>query len=192
CGQPAGTAALIERGVDRMAGHERLVAADDLIIEADADGSQQRRARPDFELIVVPGRTPVVAVRLDHRKLHALVFHGAITVASVAEPVRAANLEPYEVVRVIHDAHAVGLGIAHADVRAADTHGRGVGHARGVLGAPDAAARSARVARSGSWFPKMALPATRMVAPAATTVAAVASSMPPSISMGAAEPAASN
>ena len=43
---------------------------------------------------------------------------------------------------------------------------------------------------SGSAAPKIAWPATRMFAPAATTSATLASSMPPSISMGADEPAA--
>ena len=51
------------------------------------------------------------------------------------------------------------------------------------------AARSARVAASAFGVPKMALPATRMEAPAATTAAALVGSMPPSISIGADEPA---
>src|SRR5258705_4373285 len=124
----------------------------------------------------------------DDRQLHAINLHLAIALAGIAQPVGATDLEPDEVVGVVHHAHPVGFGIAHPDTRTpTDRCGWRVGHARELAADPTAAARSARVALSGLPVPKIACPATRILTPAATTAAALLSSMPPSISIGADE-----
>src|SRR6185503_17737672 len=105
-----------------------------------------------------------------------------------AQPVGPADLEPDEIVGVVDHAHLVGFGIANTDV------GRALGgRSRHQTRMPVAAAlladaRRLRVAASASAEPKIALPATRMVAPAATISATLELSTPPSISMWAADP----
>src|SRR5262245_57005726 len=170
--------------MDGMTGDEGLVAAGDCVVEAKAYRCEQRGSRPDFEFVVILRRSPVLAMRFDDRQLHARSFHRAIAIARVPQPVGSSDLEPDKVICVIHHAHAVRLRISHANRGASDEPGMRVGHARCGVGVPVTAARSARVARSGSAVPKIACPATRMLAPAATTLGAVSSSMPPSISMG--------
>src|SRR5688572_3609047 len=165
---------------------DRLVArAHHVIVEPDAHWGQQGRPRPDLDLLVVPRRLPVLAMRLDHRQRDAVVFHIAIAPSRFAEPLGAADFEPHQVVCVVDDPHAVSVGVTYAqscvpdDVRLI--------HARETEAS--AAARRARVAVSGSDVPKIALPATRIEAPADTTSATLEASMPPSISIGAADPA---
>src|SRR5262245_60392344 len=175
--------------MDRVAGDEGLIAPGDFVVEPDAHWCEQGSPRPDFEFVVVLRRSAVLAMRFDDGQLYAVSFHCAIAVARISQPVGPSNLEPDEIVCVIHHAHAVRLRISHANRGASDEPGVGVGHARCVVGVPAAAARSIRVARSGSAVPKIACPATRMFAPAATTRGAVSSSMPPSISIGTDEPA---
>src|SRR5262245_43729668 len=175
--------------MDRMAGDEGLIATDDFVVEPDAHRREQRGPRSDFEFVVVLRRPAVLAVRFDDGQLHTLRFHGAIGVARIPQPVGSSNFEPDEIVCVIHHAHAVRLRIAHPNRGASDECGVRVGHARYAVGVPATAARRARIARSGSGVPKIAWPATRMLAPAATTRGAVSSSIPPSISMGTDDPA---
>ena len=91
--------------------------AHDLVAEPHAHRRQQLARRPDLELVVVPRRLAVVAVRFDHRQREAVGFHLAIAPAGVAQQIGAADLEPDEVVRVVDDAHLVGFGVAHAHPR---------------------------------------------------------------------------
>src|SRR5262249_26104056 len=93
---------------------------------------------------------------------------------------------PHEIVRVVHDAHLVGLGVAHADP------GRGLDGTHRGTAAALAAAFSSRVALSGSGVWNTAEPATMISAPAATTRPTLCRSMPPSISIGARLPARSS
>src|SRR5262245_10291791 len=175
--------------MDRVTSHQSLVATNDFVVEAKPDRREKRSSRPDFEFVVVLRRPPVLAMRFDDGQLHAGSFHRAITVTRVPQPVGSSNFEPDKIIRVIHHTHAVRLRISHANSGASDEPGMRVGHARCGVGIPVTAARSARVARSGSGVPKIACPATRMLAPAATTLGAVRSSIPPSISIGTEEPA---
>jgi hypothetical protein len=65
-------------------------------------------------------------VRLNHRQCHAVLFHRPVRPSGDTQPLSASDLEPDEVIGVVDDAHAVGFGIADADMRAADcrlTHG---------------------------------------------------------------------
>ena len=152
-----------------------------LVAELHPHRRQQPSLRPDLQLVVVPRRPAILAVRLDHRQRHARVFHLAIAPAERPQQVGARHLEPDEVVRVVDDAHLVGFGVA-------DAHGRGprtaVAHCNGGRRRPRRAdresprgevraAENARCPRPGS------------SAPAATIRPALVVSMPPSTSIAA-------
>ena len=108
---------------------------DDLIVEPHAHGREQGPRRRDLQLVVVAGRLPVLAVRLDDRQREAVGLHLAIAPARLAQQIRASDLEPDEVVRVVHDAHLVGFGVPHANAR---------GGVRSVTGQRMAAGERAR------------------------------------------------
>ena len=98
--------------------------------------------RPNLDLIIVPCRAPVLAVRVDHRQEDAGGFHFAIGPAERPQQVGPRHLEPDEVVGVVDDAHLVRLGVPHAQCG-----DRGWSH--DVRRHRAAACRSARVAAGG-------------------------------------------
>src|SRR5262245_2364447 len=176
--QPAGAPALIQRGVHGPAGrsHQRIRSEPHFVPELHAYGRQQPSFGPDLQLVVVPRGTRVFAMCFDHRQRNTSLFHLAITPAERPQQIRARDLEPHEVVRVVDHAHLVGLGVADAHRR---RRGLDDGH---LTAAPAAADRRSRTACATSAAPKTVWPDTRTVAPAATTRAAFEWSMPPSIS----------
>src|SRR5439155_4656539 len=131
--------------------------------------------RTDLEQVVVVGRPSESGVGLDHRQPHAVLLQLAIGEAAPAEQVRASDLEPGEVLRVVGDAHLVGLRVAHPDLR-------------GGLDAQRQASSSRRAAASASPAPKTAVPATSTSAPASTSARALLMSTPPSISISVRSP----
>src|SRR5207344_2296813 len=90
-----------------------------------------------------------------------------IAYAVAAQKVRAAHLEPLEIVPVVGDTHLVRLRVANA-------HGRGRRPAHRQI------STRRRAAASGSPAAKTALPATRSSAPASTRARAFDRSTPPS------------
>jgi hypothetical protein len=52
---------------------------------------------------------------LDHREEKSLLFERPIGPAAVAEEVGPADFEPDEIVRVVDDAHLIGLRVPDAD-----------------------------------------------------------------------------
>src|SRR5262249_42895315 len=146
------------------------------------------RAGAHIELLVISRRVVILTEHLDDRQRYAGRLHLAVGPARGTQPIGSPDLEPHEIVGVVGHAHLVGIGVAHAHPRRAD--GRWlVAHAR-VCTACVASARSVRVAASGSGVPKMAWPATKIVAPAAAMASMFVASTPPSTSIGALEPAA--
>ena len=109
-----------------------------------AHGRHQLRRRPYLDLIVVPRRLAIVAVRLDDRQHEPVGLHRSITPAGVAQQVRACDLEPHEVVGVVDDTHLVGFRVAHAQPR----RGSGSDHLAAAASPPCAAAFRARGRRS--------------------------------------------
>src|SRR3990170_1933620 len=176
--------------MDCAAGGERdlISRAHDLVHKLYAEGRYQRAIGPYLEVVVVSRRLPVRALNLDDRQRVPVCLHLTITPAGSAQQVRAANLEPHEVVRVVDDTHLSGLGVAHAHAAGGSTDAQ---RAAGEERAPIAAAFSSRVARSGSGVWNTAEPTTMIRAPAPTTRATFWWSMPPSISTGAVLPARS-
>src|SRR5436190_3291350 len=161
---------------------DRVGGPDHLIIEPHAHRREQHARGPNFEFVVIQRRTAVGAGRFNDGQRQAVAFHLTVAPATLAQEIGPSDLEPDQIVRVINDAHLVGFGIAHPDSRDRNA----CAQREAVWTAPDATALSSRVACSGSDEWKMAAPATRIRAPAATTRGAVCTSMPPSISIGAA------
>src|SRR3954471_15009441 len=166
--------------------HPGIRGADPLVAELHAHRRQHLAARAHVDVVVIPGGFLVNAVRFDNRQSVSLCLHRSIIPAGLAEQIGPADFEPHEVVRVIDDAHFVGFGVAHPDP------GERRWGAHRTAAAPSAAALSSRVARSGSGVLKIADPATKIRAPAATRRAILCRSTPPSISIGAGLPAASS
>ena len=98
-----------------MASTAAIGSSNDLVIKLDAHGRQLAARRAYRHLVIVPGALPVFAVHFNDRQLDAVFFHRSVGPARATQPVRPANLEPDQIVRVIDDAHLVGF-------RVADTH----------------------------------------------------------------------
>src|SRR5439155_14341143 len=108
-------------------------------------------------------------------------FERRVRQAELAQQLRASDLEPHEVVRVVDDPHLVGLGIARSE-------------AESVLAHPADTSRTsafvASLAPESFPAPKTAEPATNQSAPAATRSRAFDDPIPPSTSIFTASPAA--
>ena len=87
---------------------EHLVAMHDLDVRDPLDG------RPERQEIVVVGGPLELAADLDHDQEMARVFDVAIGDAPLAQELGPAHLEVDDVVGVMQEAHAVGLGVADA------------------------------------------------------------------------------
>jgi len=113
--------------VRRPAVGDRLTAALDDVLEAEARAAQTDAARADDEPVVEARRLQVAGVRLEHERLDALLAQPRIAARDLLEVVDAGDLEPDEVLRVVDDPLRVGLGEAHA-------HRRGRGERLGAVG----------------------------------------------------------
>src|ERR1700721_1519012 len=65
------------------------------------------------QFIVIPRRSTIPYMHIYHRNPAALGLHLLVVQAHAADQLHSANLEPHQVVRVIHHAHLIGLGIPH-------------------------------------------------------------------------------
>ena len=79
------------------------------------------QAGVDLEHVVVVDGAQIPRAGVDHGQAQALRLQLAIGHPALAQEVRAADLEPGEVLGVVGDAHLVRLRVAHAD------RGRGAG-----------------------------------------------------------------
>src|SRR5205085_10386171 len=94
---------------------EAVVGAYDLVAEADGASAQLRDVRADDQQVVVVGGGLVAAVTFgDDEECLVVLLHLLVGEAARAAELRAADREPDEGVRVVHYAHAVGLGVADA------------------------------------------------------------------------------
>src|SRR5690606_10778873 len=166
-------------------GETAIRPPDGLVLELQPDRGDQPPRRPNLDLVIVTCRTLVRTVGLDDGQLDALRFHLPVRPAELPEQIRAADLEPHQIVGVVDDAHLVRLRVPDADQAASGRHQERCG----VGSASAARALSARVADSASGVPNTPFPATRMVAPAFTARRMVCGAMPPSTSMSARLPA---
>src|SRR6476659_6041590 len=72
--------------------------------------------RADDDLVVIARRSFVAAASVNHGDTAAvLLFHISVREAELAEKFDAPDLEPHQVVCVIHDSHLIGFGVAHAN-----------------------------------------------------------------------------
>src|SRR5579884_3318578 len=68
------------------------------------------------ELFVITSRRFVAATRVSHRNVAAIaLLHFFVVKAELAHQFDAAHFKPDQEIRVIHHAHLVGFGIAHAE-----------------------------------------------------------------------------
>src|SRR5438105_53363 len=66
-------------------------------------------------LVIIVGGSLIAATTLRHHDVQAIFFlHILIGETMLAAEISAANLEPYEIIRVIDDPHLVRLGVTHA------------------------------------------------------------------------------
>src|SRR6476646_3163502 len=89
----------------------------DHVVEGDGAGSDAGQRGLDANEIVEACRSEVAHTRF--RDGEAITFRLQRSVAPAQGPhvLDAADLTPHQEVRVIHDAHAVGFGVAHAQLR---------------------------------------------------------------------------
>src|SRR6202453_5236704 len=65
------------------------------------------------QFIVIPRRSTIPYMHIHHRDPATLSLHLLVVQAHAADQLHSANLEPHQVVRVIHHAHLIGLGIPY-------------------------------------------------------------------------------
>jgi hypothetical protein len=76
---------------------------------------RRQQRRPHHQLIVIPGRRTIPHMRIHHRNPAAfLSLHPLVVQPHAPHQLNPANLKPHQIVRVIHHAHLVRLGIPHA------------------------------------------------------------------------------
>src|SRR5438477_436749 len=85
------------------------------VLEPDRRLPDARDARGDPENLVVACRRPVTAPALRDDQEYPALLEIAVGKAPLTEQLRAALFEIKEIVRVVHDAHLVGLAIPDAD-----------------------------------------------------------------------------
>src|SRR5262245_46522675 len=130
--------------------------------------------RLDVHLLVEADGRAITRACLHHRHVEVLLLERRVRHAELAQQLRAADLEPDEVVAVMDHAHAVRLGVARTDTDAVPCHDALTSEA------------SARAAPVGSPPPYTAEPATNQSAPASASPSMLDGPMPPSTSMRAA------
>src|SRR5439155_11315155 len=113
----------------------------DLVSELQPNRGDQHAGRPHLDLVVVPRRRAVGALRFDHRQREPLALHLTIAPSVRAQQIGAADFEPDEIVGVVGHTHLVGIGIADAKTRGGLRHA----HAATPPGAGSACRTSWRV-----------------------------------------------
>jgi len=96
-------------------GDQRPVTLDRILV-AEARTLYVETARVHDEAIVEPRRLEVADVRLEHDRLHAEVAEPLVPAGVSREVLDTRDLEPDEVVRVVHDPLRIRLGEADTDV----------------------------------------------------------------------------
>ena len=99
----------------RVAFGKQHAVTQDLVLVHDLDmGDPRYRGAHGQHVVVISGPLEFAADVDDHQEM-SRVFDLAIGDPAVAEHLRPGHLEVDEVIRVVQEAHAVRLGIAHAD-----------------------------------------------------------------------------
>ena len=110
----------------RFAGGQSPAAGGLGHLVGEADHARIRLLDPgaDDHFFVVEGRRMIAARSFHHRQPDAVPgLHVAIADAGGAAVFDASDFHPDQVVRVVHDAHLVGFGIAHSQPRVDGFHG---------------------------------------------------------------------
>src|SRR5690606_12050698 len=134
---------------DSESGRRRGRGAADLVTEGHRPRLDPLDPGLDADLLVVASGCEVTDVRVGDGEEHALTLELRVGPAQGTQEVRAPDLAPDEVMRMVHDTHLVGFSVPYAQ--------GGDGAARGAHGCsrqmPSARARSreAGVMRYGEW-----------------------------------------
>src|SRR5579885_1901569 len=93
-----------------------IVLAHDGIAEVNQRTADIAQLRSDDDLFIVVGRRFVSTARIDYRQMTVgFEFHLLVYKSQTAHELYASDLHPDEEVRVIHNAHLVGFGVADAN-----------------------------------------------------------------------------
>src|SRR3954453_1147654 len=97
----------------RVAGpavRNQVVAAREVVLEAETRAAEAGAADADRDRLVEPGGAEVARVRLGRQRLAAALLEAGVAAVEAREIVDAGDLEPHEVRGVVGDALRVGLG----------------------------------------------------------------------------------
>jgi len=105
-----------------LARGEQFLAAEDLILDPDAQKRFLADGRDDRQGIVVNRGADELRRDIEDGDAKAVGLELAIGETLFAQELRAGDFEPREIVGMIDDAHHVGLGVADRDLRARLDH----------------------------------------------------------------------
>ena len=100
----------------RPAVRDRVAVARDDVVETETRTPKLADACVDADAIVEVGGLQVPDVRLEDERLDPLVAERVVAARELLEIRDPRDLEPHEVVRVVHDSLSVRLGEAHGNV----------------------------------------------------------------------------
>lgn len=100
-----------------------IASAEDAISEFDYRSAQQCGSRFDKDFVVVAGGRSIATIRFnDGENALVLLFKLAVSKAERAQQFDAAKFKPYEIIRIVDDAHLIRFRVPHADLMCCDRH----------------------------------------------------------------------
>ena len=95
---------------------ERVRLAQHTIAKLHHEAAHPCHSRFNYDLVVVSCGGAITALRLNHRQMTVICqLHFLVIEAELTQKLNPANFEPDEIVRVIDNAHLVGLSVANAN-----------------------------------------------------------------------------
>src|SRR5262249_19324726 len=109
----------------RTFSEKRVLRSEDLVAEDDDPRAQLRHGRSHENLVIVASGAAVATFDVRHEDPEAGILHRTVRKTGNAAKLGAADLEPDEVIAVVHDAHGIGLRIADSQGQVDGSHGIG-------------------------------------------------------------------
>lgn len=110
-----GFAVFIHKAVDGVAGGKLFARASHFVVEAEARPGSIAHIEMDFDAIVEKGRFFIIDGGAEHGDEKALGLDAGVGEVDLIEHLDTGGFKPDQIVAVVHDFHAVGFGIAHAE-----------------------------------------------------------------------------
>jgi len=117
-GRAHGPALKIDERMRGLTGGEEFFAPENFVIQMNPQQWFFAQIGDDGEYVVVEGGTGIFGGNLEHRQAVALGLKLTIGEAEFFKQSGAADLKPREIIRVVNNAHHVGLGVANGDLGA--------------------------------------------------------------------------